>query len=193
MERVCRTCARRRSADHYRRHYVPRPRVKREKEPPKPRPAPTPVIDRIMAKVVHDGDCWIYTGATSNGYGMIQLGRGVGTAKAHRVTYDHYRGSIPKGMLISHLCHKRRCVNPDHLAVATYAENARQSVVDGWPNGRNPNPVLGSRNNKAKLTEADIPVIRADYRVLREIAAQYGISISAASNIRRRNTWRHVP
>src|SRR4051794_27959189 len=55
---------------------------------------------------------------------------------------------------------------------------------------------VGSGHGKAKLTEADIPVIRARLRAgekWRDIAASYGISCGTLSSILRGVTWAHVP
>lgn len=54
----------------------------------------------------------------------------------------------------------------------------------------------GERSGRARLTDADIPVIRA--RLARgdthtAIARDYGVSITAISFIKRHRTWRHVP
>jgi hypothetical protein len=34
---------------------------------------------------------------------------------AHRVAYEIYRGPIPEGLVLDHLCRNRQCVNPSHL------------------------------------------------------------------------------
>lgn len=54
----------------------------------------------------------------------------------------------------------------------------------------------GSRHGNAKLTEENIPEIcrmRREGVVLREIAAQFGISIGTLSAVLDGKTWRHVP
>lgn len=53
----------------------------------------------------------------------------------------------------------------------------------------------GSKHGSAKLTEEDIPKIfamRKTGAVLREIAEAFGISITNASDILARKTWKHV-
>ena len=57
------------------------------------------------------------------------------------------------------------------------------------------NPVKGSRQHDAKLTESDIPVIRQmrkDGMVLREIAEKYSISNAKISEIINYKAWKHV-
>lgn len=37
--------------------------------------------------------------------------------------YRIYKGEIPEGMEIDHLCNTRNCINPDHLELVTHKEN----------------------------------------------------------------------
>jgi hypothetical protein len=53
---------------------------------------------------------------------------------AHRISYEHFVGPIPKGLFIDHLCRMRACVNPGHLEPVTTLENARRG--DGGSNNR---------------------------------------------------------
>lgn len=75
----------------------------------------------------HLGQCWIWTGAISMGYGNFGLGRrGSGTIRSHRFAYELMIGSIPDGMHIDHLCRVRSCVNPSHLEMVTQKENTNR-------------------------------------------------------------------
>ena len=71
-----------------------------------------------------NGACWIWTGAkTREGYGELMVaGR---MAYAHRFAYELIHGPIPDGMHLDHgpVCHRRDCVNPDHLRLATPGQN----------------------------------------------------------------------
>lgn len=78
-----------------------------------------------------DTPCWIWDGAlTDGGYGKAS--RGGKTTTAHRYVYEMYRGPIPEGLHLDHLCEVRECVNPDHLDPVTGSENTRRS----WERGR---------------------------------------------------------
>jgi hypothetical protein len=51
---------------------------------------------------------------------------------------------------------------------------------------------FGIDHPKAKLTEAQIVLIRTDNRKLREIAAEYKVTHGLISSIKRREIWKHV-
>lgn len=73
------------------------------------------------------GDCWLWRGAKTNGYGFVQRKRKRTTA--HRWVWEHINGPVPRGLEIDHLCHVRACVNPDHLEPVTHQENALRAAT----------------------------------------------------------------
>ena len=78
-----------------------------------------------------DSNCWLWTASTikSRGgskYGVFTFGSPGQTGLAHRFSHEHFKGFIPKGLEIDHLCRNTLCVNPDHLEAVTHSENQRR-------------------------------------------------------------------
>lgn len=101
-----------------------------------------PVEVRVLAKFERRGDdeCWPWLGGKPIGYGTIWVDSKRRAVFAHRLVYTMFRGEIPEGMTLDHLCHTnsesctggpscphRGCVNPWHLEVVTRSENTRRS------------------------------------------------------------------
>ena len=91
---------------------------------------------RFWAKVVVDGECWLWSKAVnSKGYGCFAIRSK--SYLAHRLSYELAYGPIPDGLVIDHVvergCTSRRCVRPDHLDAVTTAENNRRSRAVRWP------------------------------------------------------------
>lgn len=133
--------------------------------------------------------CWLWTGATaSHGYGELHYGDGK-RPKAHRVSYELFRGEIPKGMFVCHTCDVRRCVNPAHLFLGTQADNMADMVAKGRQS-------RGAAHGKSKLNEEKILEIRSLWAsgLMSGIALSrmYGVSKGAISFIVNRKSWRHV-
>lgn len=60
--------------------------------------------------------CWIWNRAIyRHGYGQARVGNRV--MGAHRMMWIRFKGSIPEGATLDHLCRSRLCVNPKHLQV----------------------------------------------------------------------------
>lgn len=76
---------------------------------------------RFWAKVERTEGCWNWTAGTVTGYGKHKAAGG--HVLAHRFAYELLVGPIPDEMQIDHRCHNRRCVNPDHLRLATNKQN----------------------------------------------------------------------
>ena len=93
-------------------------------------PAPFQSLeDQFWSKVSPEPNsgCWLWTGASDPlGYGRINVKARL--QLAHRVSYILFRGPIPDGLQLDHLCRIPCCVNPDHLEPVTPRENIMRGV-----------------------------------------------------------------
>ena len=83
-------------------------------------------VERFYPKVAFDDKdkCWEWlAGKDDDGYGKFH-----GHGGSHRFSYELFRGKIPKGMHLDHLCRNPGCVNPWHLEIVTCRENIRRGV-----------------------------------------------------------------
>lgn len=84
--------------------------------------------ERFLSRIVKLPDgCWMWQGTKNpNGYGSFYVGNeypGRNQDLAHRAAYRMFKGPIPKGLSIDHLCRRPLCVNPDHLEAVSLREN----------------------------------------------------------------------
>lgn len=84
------------------------------------------VLDRFIDGHMPEPNtgCWLWFRAwNSAGYGKV-CGFGDGSSRlAHRWAYEHFRGPIPDGLVLDHLCRTPACCNPDHLEAVTEKVN----------------------------------------------------------------------
>lgn len=73
---------------------------------------------RFWSKVRDQHGCWQWTGSVnSRGYGQWAFNQV--SKSVHRLTWIEFRGDIPDGLTIDHLCRNKRCVNPWHMELVT--------------------------------------------------------------------------
>ena len=72
--------------------------------------------------------CWEWTACKfRQGYGLFHFNGKDGSA--HRFAYEYWKGKIPAGLEIDHLCNNKKCVNPSHLEAVTHAEHMRRVII----------------------------------------------------------------
>lgn len=73
-----------------------------------------------VQRSAHPTGCWLWSGATVNGYGNVWFeGR---AHMAHRVAWLLSRGDIPPRHRVGQSCRNRLCVRPEHLVTGTASQ-----------------------------------------------------------------------
>jgi hypothetical protein len=91
---------------------------------------PEPMRSKIITQLIPDspvaGPCWVWTGClNSRNYGCTSVNGKV--VLTHRVAYTIYKGDIPEGLQVDHLCFNTKCCNPSHLEAVTQKVNAERT------------------------------------------------------------------
>ena len=129
--------------------------------------------------------CWNWQGTLSRqGYGEFRW-RGT-SYRASRIALELDGRPVPADLHACHHCDNPACVRPSHLYVGTSKDNARDAADRGLLR-------RGELHPQAKLTESQVRKIRSAVGTLKVIAAQFDVSPSAVSFIRKRKSWAHVP
>lgn len=156
----------------------------------------TEQITRFNSNIVkphNPHDCWEWTGYTNGtGYGRMRvMGRKI---LAHRISWElHNQRDIPDGLCVLHTCDNRKCVNPEHLWLGTYLDNAQDKETKG--RGNQPK---GMAQRKAKLTDEQVLEIRRRYvkhskdNNTRTLGKEFGVYPSQIAYIVARKVWKHL-
>lgn len=85
-----------------------------------------PLVRFMSNTYVDENDCWLWVGKlNATGYAAFSVnGR---PTMVYRWSYEAFRGPIPVGLYIDHLCRVPRCANPTHLEPVTQQENLRRA------------------------------------------------------------------
>lgn len=141
-------------------------------------------VDKYGLMVNEDiGRCWAWTGSKRNGYGEFNR------TGAHRVSYRLFKGDIPRGLFVLHICDNRECINPDHLKIGTNKQNVDDKVKKGRAKGGNGRK--GENIVTSKLTNDQVKEIRENPhdKCLNCLARQFGVSFQQISRIKHNERW----
>lgn len=148
--------------------------------------------DRFIEKVNKTEGCWEWTAATyRGGYGHFRAftdGKWKMT-KAHRYSYSHFKGEIPKGMLVCHTCDNPKCVNPEHLFLGSHKDN----MTDMHNKDRRRRKIPAIINGKKFLTKEIADNIRIDYKKgmsYNELVVKYLVSKPQVCRIVLNQIWK---
>jgi len=90
---------------------------------------------RTIRQISNDGSlipfspCDIWTGSVNAGYPVVSMGHAKSKPKMHQVAAFIKFGKVAgPSETTSHLCHRKLCVNPDHLCIESIGHNS-------WRNG----------------------------------------------------------
>lgn len=157
-------------------------------------------------------ECWVWRGARNNhGYGQLNLDNK--RIYAHRIAWEHCFGPIPHGLCVLHRCDNPPCINPAHLFLGTYVDNALDMVRKGRDAAtRHPERVLrgdqhpshlrpetrprGEAHSGAKLTVEKVREIRRRFAAgvaARALAREFGLGRSTIQHVIHRESWKSVP
>jgi HNH endonuclease len=142
---------------------------------------------RFEMKIIKqpDNGCWIWTACKDQkGYGFFTGKR------AHRMSYEIYKGEIPEKMLVCHHCDNPSCVNPEHLWLGTVPDNNKDRDLKGRLVKN-----IGEKHPMCKISEKTALEIKE--RLLsgeppRKIAKELNLKNSTVYNIKSGSCWKHI-
>ena len=146
----------------------------------------TPVQKRFLSYVKKDEatGCWKWTGSIARtGYGnFFYKGTVWLSHRASLLVFEKVKELTP-GLHVSHACGCRECVNPDHLSEKTSKENNGKDKKD---HGKD---CSGERCHFSKLNWEKVEAIRVSEKKRKELASDYGVSISCITSILMNKSW----
>lgn len=137
-------------------------------------------------EAVTETGCWLWTGTMlATGYGSFWNGKK--NVRAHRYSYEHAIGNIPRRAVVCHKCDTPSCVNPDHLFVGRQSDNLQDCVAKGRKEVRQQSMLYRGVMTDGKanaIREARAAGLSND-----EIAKQHGVSPGYCSQVARGLKW----
>ena len=151
-------------------------------------------VEHFWARVMKTSGCWLWSGPPNNsGYGSAVHPLSGKVASVHRIAYELTSGPIPQGLIACHRCDVRLCVNPSHIFIGTYKDNAADCKAKGRLSRKGcGKPQNGENNHGAKLTWEVVHQIHkmfAEKVSQREIARRLGVHHANVWAILHQKSW----
>lgn len=148
------------------------------------------ILERFESKYIPEPNsgCWLWLGSkTLAGYGYFRVGNKM--KRAHRVSFELFKGDILGDFYVLHTCDIPSCVNPNHLFLGTQKDNMRDMMRKGrlCPSEKHP---------KVKLTTEQVIEIRKLYSLgkssMWDLAQSYAMSYKAIHSVLTFKTWKSI-
>lgn len=154
---------------------------------------PTTIPGFLGFGITKDGVVWDLLAVRIKPVSNVSAGRPAVTIHGERVPISRLLALafIPNPYnlpLVRHLDDIATNNSLDNLAWGTYQDNANDRMQNGMG-------AKGSAHGRAKLTEANIPIIRllhANGECTRDVAAKFNVSKCAIECVNNGRTWSHV-
>lgn len=75
--------------------------------------------------------CWVWTGATNSGYGVMKEPGTKTILRAHVFAFDQLHPGERGELFVLHHCDNRPCVRGEHLFVGTHQDNMKDMATKG--------------------------------------------------------------
>lgn len=148
------------------------------------------IMARIADRVVEEGECLIWTGATSSS------GRPYVTKKGKQVAVRKLMAKAKsiwrKGHVNPSNCGNPLCVNPKHVASMTKSEHMKQLGRLGGTDPKRLATIQTGTHPGRKLSDAQVLEILASTDSGTQAAKRHGVSGSLIGRVRRFETRRHL-
>jgi hypothetical protein len=145
----------------------------------------------IMLKVEEEGECWIWTGSTSNGYPTVKRNRE--NLYVRSLIWGYTGKTRRPGENITAECGNKLCINPACLKARSISRINRDAAKRGaWKSASRALKISISRRKNPAATKINIDIareIRTSEEPSRALAERFGVSKTLVGAIRRGDVW----